>query len=113
MYIHKQQGLIELPSKVVPNQYIQPIQLPTECGDNLENIDVIAIGSGKSNLFGRNQDSLMRHGYFATMLSDNCTKRLINNYKNPASVLCAEPNMSQSIYRGDSGMLSNQAKIVT
>lgn len=95
-------GLIELPSKLEPNQYVHPIQLPTECGNDLENIDVIAIGNGITSIFGKRWDTILREIHLTTMSSEECNNRM-QEYAGSFSVICAKPNNGQSISKGDSG----------
>lgn len=95
-------GLIKLPRKVVSNSYVQPIQLPTECDDDLDNISVVAIGIGLSTFSG-DYDLLLRQAYFRTMSFVDCGK-LVAAKEKPDSILCVETVSGQSTYHGDSGM---------
>lgn len=95
-------GLLKLPRSIVTSSHVQPVNLPTKCNDDLENIDGIAMGIGLSS-FNGSFDFLLRHTHIRTMSSADCANRL-NNHKRSDSMLCAEPNSGQGIFRGDSGM---------
>lgn len=95
-------GLIELTRRLVPNSHIQAIQLSRDCGDELENVDAIAVGNGRTHPFNSYGDTMLRHIYLTTMSSVDCANRL-KKFDKPFSVICAEPRSSQSIFRGDSG----------
>lgn len=94
--------MLKLPRKAVTSAYVQPVRLPRECNDNLENIDGIAVGTGLASIDGT-FDSLLRHTHIRTMPFDECRYRLSNRIK-VDSILCAEPNSGQAVFRGDSGM---------
>lgn len=95
-------GLIELPATVELSQYVQPIRLSTECGDDLENIDVIVLGNGLTALIGPRQDRIVRRADFTTMSSEACEDRM-TKYDGNFSVICVEPTRNQTVCVGDAG----------
>lgn len=97
--------MIELPTQIKPNQYVQPIQLPTECGDDLENVEVVAIGNGLTSIWGPRWDTILREAHLTTMSAKECDDRVKKHGKN-FSVICAKPNNGQSTCKGDSGNFS-------
>lgn len=111
VFVLQSTGLIKLPTGIELNDHIQPIQLPTECGDDLENIDVIAIGAGLTQFAGRLKDVLLRRAYLETMSADDCRDHL-NDFNKPDSVICAPPNDNeQCVSHGDSGKTDNKISI--
>lgn len=84
------------------NSYVQPIQLPTECGSDLDSIGVVAIGIGLSG-FASDYDILLRQAHIKTMSFADCSQ-FIGADEKPDSMLCAEPNLNQAVFSGDSGM---------
>lgn len=92
------------------SSYIRPVRLPTECNDDLENIDGIALGIGLSSING-SFDLLLRHAHIRTMSLADCRYRLSSDER-PDTMLCAEPNSGQGIFRGDSGMKESIAYFV-
>lgn len=102
MFFPYSTGLIKLFEDITPNERVQPIQLPTECGDDLENIDVIAVGAGLTKFSGMLTEVVIRHAYLKTMSADDC-RNTLNNFSMPNTVICAPPNNGQCVSHGDSG----------
>lgn len=97
-------GLLELPRQVAQNAYIQPVSFSSKCGTDLDNIDVIAIGNGRTSLsFWETPDHVLRHAYLKTISSDECLERVKARHKGPYSVICVNPNDGAGCARGDSG----------
>lgn len=93
-----------LPRKIDFNTYVQPIQLPTECDDDLEMIDALAIGIGHSK-FEIIDDfvAVLRQASIRTMTFAE-SMDFIDNHEKPDTMLCAVPILGQSVFHGDSGM---------
>lgn len=81
---------------------VQSIPL-TECGDDVSNIDVIALGNGATSVYYGREDMLLRLVYLTTMTSADCENRL-RRHKKRFSVICAEQNeFGGRVWNGDSG----------
>lgn len=91
---------MKLPRKPVISPFIQPIRLPTECGENLENIEVVAIGNGMPSY--SEDGSQMQHIYQTTMTFEDC-ERMERRHEMQLTIICTFANASHSIYLGDSG----------
>lgn len=95
---------MELPERIVPNAYIQPVKISNKCGTDVDIIDVIAIGTGKTSL--RRwvlNDFVLRHVYLTTIPSIVCENRLNRRHNETYSVICVDPNDGASVAPGDSG----------
>lgn len=98
-------GLIELPGELQPSPYYRPVQLPTDCGEQLENVTVAAVGMGRTSLNQREPNSILYEGVFKTLAADECLE-LITVLGSPTdsdAVLCARPDGEMAVYDGDSG----------
>lgn len=100
-------GLVHLPRTFRPSPNIQPIALPTECGNNLENIEVVAVGNGLTYRGGRRHDTLLRHVNLTTMSFEDCNDYLTKKHDLSYSVICTRVSSGRSICNGDSGEYTN------
>lgn len=82
------------------NAYVQPIELPTECGNDLRSIDAVAVGIGRPTFFD-NYEILLRHADVRAMSFAECSKHIGEKCD---TFLCAKPNGEQAVFRGDSGI---------
>lgn len=97
---------MELPRKAASSPYIHPIQLPTECGDDLENVDVIAIGNGLTEMYLNSDDKRVRHIHQKTMSFKDCDHAEKKHGKT-FDVICTSANVTHTIWHGDSGKQHN------
>lgn len=90
-------ALIHLPRSAQLNQYIQPIQLPSDCSSN-KNLDAIVMGHGKTGTFDP-PTNFLQFIHLQTVPSKECHKlffrflflsKTITNLFDK-SVLCAKP----------------------
>jgi len=94
-------ALIRLPRKVEFSQYIQPVQLPTECASP-ENVEAYAIGNGAISNFPAIA-SRQLYAHLKTTPMDVC-KKVYPILWLRKSVICAySNNYYQSVCPGDSG----------
>lgn len=100
------EGLIQLPSDVLPIPQAQPINLSLKCDSDLDNIDVVAIGNGATVAsMQMTGDSILHHVYLKTMSSDECKNRLKRHTNELFAVICADPHEGKYVYHGDSGKI--------
>lgn len=94
IFYFQQKVLIKLP-KIEPNPFAKPIQLPMKCSDDFENVDVAAVGNGRTTMSSSiAQDFKLREAFPKTIPIDRCEKRLRTKWKldvKPDGILCAEP----------------------
>lgn len=93
-----------MPRPIVANDFVRPVKLPTDCGNDLENIAVVAAGKGQPSIrqeFIRNSTLLM-HAYLDTTSTRACMQAL-DNPTHPDSIICVKPANGQSVSGGDSG----------
>lgn len=106
-----QPGLIELPTPVTFDQFIQPAKLSDVCDiPHMGGLDVLAAGMGKTQ-FGQPQsprrELRLRQANFLTISSFDCSNELSDRVDSePNSIICVHPNYetNQSTFSGDSGM---------
>lgn len=95
-------GLIKLPREIELGQFIQPVKLLAKCDDNLDNINVVAVGNGITVLGRGIEDRLLRQANLTTMSVDESKQRL-DNFDRHDLVVCVEPKLGRSTFLGDSG----------
>lgn len=103
-------ALIQLPNPLVHSPYAQPVKMPTDCGENIYNKSVIAIGTGVTSFDQHSRSKLLRHCNL-TISSSNKHEKYSQYHCNAArgSVILATPsNDPQCIYQGDSGIVQSR-----
>lgn len=75
---HNDIGLLELPTPITFDVFIQPAKMSTACDiPHKGGQEVVAIGIGNSNMFQRDPNSRsqlrLRHGLFVTESSEYCS----------------------------------------
>lgn len=96
-------ALIELPFAIQTNKFVQPVNLPTDCGTDLDHEKVVAAGNGQRSFnYDTGMDTKLRHVYLQALQNDVCVENTNENIP-PGSLICALPNKGQSIGQGDSG----------
>lgn len=94
-------ALLELPTKVVSNAFFQPVNISTKCGTDLDNIDVVAVGKGKT-AFNGDLDFVLRHVHAKIMPSAEC-EDYSKKFNETMHVMCAEPLNGSYLLHGDLG----------
>lgn len=96
-----------MPSTLAHNPYAQPVNMPSDCGENIYNKSVIAMGTGQTSFDQHSRSKLLRHCNL-TISSYNdhedYSQSRGNSPKN-AVILATPSNEQQCIYRGDSGIV--------
>lgn len=98
-------GLIKLPGELQPSPYYRPAQLPTDCGEQLENVTVVAVGMGKTSLNQMEAKTILHEGVFTTLPADECLELItvLGTPDDSDAVLCTKPDGETAVYDGDSG----------
>lgn len=98
-------ALIELSTPIDLSLSIQPVKLPTDCGDNIDdNVKVVASGNGMMAFECiENSDTTLKEVNLTTLPYHVC-RRLAQHTDEVRSVICANSQNMQSTYRGDSGI---------
>lgn len=92
--------MIELPEPIEFNEFIQPVKLPTDCGNDLAAKFGIFIGAGQTEDLERTK-ILLRHAYLQIM-SENEFNELEPDQQITSKIL-AYPRNGQTPGQGDSG----------
>lgn len=92
-------GLIKLPRKPVKSQFIQPIQLPKECG-TLEKVETLTMGFGATTR--AKLSPVLQYAFLKTTDLSKCLKPWEIVWF-ARSVICAGSDKMQSVSKGDSG----------
>lgn len=88
------------------------MKLPTDCGYNMSDINVIAIGNGKKfESRWQATDTRVRHAYLKTAEYTLCNT--LFGRKSIFSIICAFVRNGQSIHNGDSGNLMTRFILFT
>lgn len=85
-------ALLKLPRSFTRSDLIQRAHLPTDCGENVNNVQVIAAGNGQTEL---------KRNVFLQSLEDDEECQVSAHYKNEyGSIICAYSNNGHAIYSG-------------
>lgn len=95
---------MELLEPIKSNPHVQPIKLPTDCGELLENEKVTTVGRGPSSLDTNDNDKTLRYAEMLTLSSVACFTKIKRPNFESKSVICAESaTPEQFLLGGDSG----------
>lgn len=103
---------MKLPRAPISSPYIHPVQMPTECVNNYENIDVIAIGSGQSEIYQMITTKKVFYIHQNTMTNEDCDYG-VRYYRRNYPVICTPANKTQTVYHGDSGKSRKLTEILS
>lgn len=101
------QGLIELPTPLKLDRFIEPAKLPADCGENLVDEFAYTAGVGVKtfNEHYYDEDSRIHHANLIVTANAYC-QRLLRHSTDVRSIICAysrSPHDMQTPYHGDSG----------
>lgn len=81
--------------------------MPTDCGEGLEYTKVVAAGAGKTSVFSNAPlDLTLKHAYLQTLDDKDCYESSIQSNAQYGSQICAYSEDGQSVFQGDSGILT-------
>lgn len=104
MFYNNFKALLELLEPIKSHPQVQPVKLPTDCGDLSENEKVTTIGRGPSSLDKNDNDNTLRYAEMLTLSPEACFKKIKRPNFDSKSVICAEsPTPQQFLLDGDSG----------
>lgn len=99
--------MIELPTPLHLDSFIEPAVLPTDCGENL--IDELAytagVGVKSFNKYDYDEDTSIHHADLIVAANEYC-QRLLRHSADVRSIICAYSRSAYDIqtpYHGDSG----------
>lgn len=97
-------GLIELPTPIKLDRFIESAKLPTDCGENLvdEPAYTAGVGTRTFNNYVYDEDTRIHHAYLLIIANDIC-QRLVQHQADLRSIICAYSPLRQTPYHGDSG----------
>lgn len=98
--------MIELPTPIVLDVFIQPAKLTNLCqASSLGGLKVVAAGTGRIYYHKRTDDTQLREAIMEIMPSENCTRRTSKYGVSPNTAICAIVGQDGlSTYFGDSGI---------
>lgn len=100
---HHLTGLIELATPVQFTKSIQPATLPKNCDEIDPFALAYAAGNGMTEAKRLPKDQTLRHGFFMTMLRQECESKIGSRIPNTASLICADSIEDRHVGSGDSG----------
>lgn len=99
-------ALIELTHPIELSSSIQPVKLPNDCGEFIDNfVAAVTAGNGMTTFTGGNKsDTTLREATLTTMPYHICENITVHE-KDIRSIICANSTDKQSAFHGDSGNL--------
>lgn len=104
----KSTALLKLPEATKKTRSSQPAKLPTDCGNDLENVPVTAVGTGRSSFFHSDWETGLRHVHLQTLTNTECKQQSRHLAKSEA-IMCTKSIGGQTTFSGDSGNSQNRS----
>lgn len=100
MFDLKLTALLRLPTTIPYGLRIRPVQLPIDCGEDLTDVTVTAIGT---RMQSSGCDLKLQHLHLQALLTDKCVKQAQTDNR-PDALICAVANEEgASVAAGDLG----------
>lgn len=97
-------ALLELHHPIEFNELVQPVTLPSDCGENLDSEYAIAVGNGETkspDWHSWYKDLRLRQLDIQIMPQWRCELKKIKSEK--GSIICSYPTHRRNLFVGDSG----------